>query len=1005
MIYILIFIKYMKKFLKLLNSKIFEQIKILLLLISFALFLSSCDVCETVEEMDTEEFKFKIHAKSDLYDPLKPSSYWVSSRVFVNKIITQSSNPDDPRTKLKFNVISNDLDMCFNDSVEYNLSVSNNFTSNQYTEVSNGEFITIEPIKEKIIINDCNNPPPKVLVHDVDKCKNGYTKKDESKKFVERAEGKVFEIESYIVSQFEMHNVIAGNVSILPGYKLIIPEEYELKDSGKYSYSKFPIKDSDRTVIEILSRIMPGSNQAQKIENATKKYICEIKVPNQVNGYEINKYCDKFHEFDKINYEIKDGLSTINKSNSQIRMCLSDFENTSLSYSIDSNVVSNTNKISSFISSGCIIEQQIDKGDGIMLDHISYLPQSKFLLGLELILIESAETITNTIALTGGFNLAAIIRNLNKFVSSDNNYKKFSNLFIRNTNINGLKKPQIPINNLIRLDFSSFINESIGNGSGIKLPDRKFHINTFYNTSIDTLFVPHLGSKYNFRIKKSCKAKKIYAYFSSNSDLPNFLPGSINANNVIAYDLIDDSGEYLDEIIMDLNSIPRDGWVYFAIENAEISPNNKNGSIALSTRVPVNKNSKFFSNFLNTILINIDRILFGTNANKDNGVTTLIYKRIVNSSFFQNIINTFLLVFITVYALMIVMGLTQFQSSDLTKTAIKIGFVYALLMPKSWEFFNKNLFNFFISGPDHLLKLLLEAPDKTINQIDFSNQNKDLIFGTVSYVFSKITDFSFFKQVISLLFAGPFGWIAVLIIIISFIWILYASFSAVLVYIISIVLISLFISFAPIFIIFLMFKYTSQIFTAWLKILISSFLTIAFTFVGLFAIGSMIGLLLDDIFSFGICTRCVLEYSIGPFFDLCVMHAALPDEFPELTSYDQLKMTQDLESNTESSSNNFYGIPISINKLFALWILSYLYRKSVDTFSQLASEISDIGFGGPSGIGDIASSTKQNIEYWTQDKSKQEAFNLAKQKNNNAVQIDVNDKSDPSKNPKSRPKI
>jgi hypothetical protein len=94
------------------------------------------------------------------------------------------------------------------------------------------------------------------------------------------------------------------------------------------------------------------------------------------------------------------------------------------------------------------------------------------------------------------------------------------------------------------------------------------------------------------------------------------------------------------------------------------------------------------------------------------------------------------------------------------------------------------------------------------------------------------------------------------------------------------------------------------------------------------------------------------------------MYAAMPDQFPELYSYEQLQMIQEANSSYNTGTNSFYGLPIGINKLLALYIVSYILRKSVDVFSQLANEVSDIGFGGPGGAGGIASAVENNFKYW-----------------------------------------
>jgi type IV secretory pathway VirB6-like protein len=927
------------------------RIKIIILVFLLSSFLfSSCDTCQTAEDMQTEEFQIKIHGNSPSYDDLKPESYWVPSKIFVNKN-ESVSGANNPSSLMKVNILSNNLDLCFNESTDF--SISSFYISIDGLKVFKDDLIEITPIKHQIVINDCANPPSGVFVHDITKCQNGY-RKQQSGEFIEKFEGKTFEVESYIVNENDLYNVMlpaSSSGKILPGKKLVIPFEYEDCDKdNNCTYSFLPKIPGDH---QVLLEMLKGTLGDTK--NLTKKYWCGAfknshkLIPSEnVNGVQLNEFCDNFYKFDTIEYD-SDGQG-VDRNKSDASNCPSDFSNLE-GFSGFSGIgnTSDPSKIYSFISSGCLQDFEIEKDKTISI----FTNQSRFFYQLGLFLLDGS----------GSKNP----------LNEEYNSKSYGKLFGR---IDASNIPQIPLEKPILITKDGVIGAYL----------RKTLIN-------------HEGS-YRCKIKKSCKAKKLFVYFSENGSAPQIHPSNLESSNnqhFQVFDLIEDeNGTFsnIDDFSIDLSSIPNKGWIFFAIEDNGDGYQNNNGILTLSIKRPKFefKENFFIETILNKILENIRYILFGYGGGP--GVTQVIYHNIVKSPLFRDIINVFLLVFITAYGLMIVAGLTQFQGLDLTKTALKVGFIYALLMPQSWEFFNKNLFNLFIEGPGYLLSLILTNPGEDFTSLSDTKKTK-LVFGTVSYIFSNITDISFFKQVISLLFAFPFGWIAFIIIFISFIWLIYATFSAIMIYIISMVLISLFLSVAPLFIMTLMFKYTNKIFRAWFKVLISNALTLIFTFVGLYMLGTMISVLLDDIFSFGVCTRCVFLYRFG-FLEFCMMYAALPDQFPELYSYDQLKMMQQANSSYASEGGFFYGLPIALNKLLALYILSYLARKSVDVFAELASEVSDIGFGGPGGSGGILSGVKSNFDYWFGKNKTGDEKNEAKKNKGASVEL----KDDESKKSK-----
>lgn len=951
----------MKKF------NLFIIIKVLFL----SIFISSCDVCETSEEMSTEEYIFQIFGKNDKYNETKPSSYWVSSSVFLNKAERNQSDPSQAQKhhEVVLNVLSNDLDLCFNDYTDFHFNSSTPLIQKNKNLYKNDELEVI-PLYEEIKITDCNSPPPDVYVHDIEKCENGYIREDNAR-VIQPYKNRVIKLEKYIVNRDNMFNAYRiGSPTILTGKKIIIPEDYYICENGECSYIFLPKLDNNAKNTINLHK----ANKGISLEDATKDYWCG-RIPglgqpsDKIDGYKLNEYCNNFHKFDNITYNDQ---GEIDKSKTDAIKCPNFSEPDKFVKSNNIGTTNNlTSKILSFISNKCIEEFENAEGNKVFQEKTL----STFFPGLVINLLDNTFNINSVLNIIFSQSGGPLSTLLAKELGSKPTY--------------GLKE-LIPLKTRIKLN------------------------NNAYDILSQNVFD---AGKNSIRVKRFCKASKLYIYFSNDGNPPNYKPVSINnsiyddninetsgltqvdlnniKNNIMIVDLVenDDNGNlvYKDEIILDRALIPRDGWMYFAFADNGDGYGNNNGSIKISIRRPIDKEKNFFNTFLNTILTNIETILFGNTPAKDTGVATIIYKKIVKSNAFQRIVNTLLLLFITVYSLMIVMGLTQFQSADLVKTSLKVGIIYMLISPASWDFFNKYLFDFFIRGPDNLLKLLLTDSDTVIT--DYSTTEKTLVFGTVSQLIGQIFDLAFYKQLISVLFAGPFGWLACIVILISFIWLLYASLNAVLIYIVAIVLIALFVSLSPLFLIMLLFKYTNKIFGAWLKIIISNALTLLFVFTGLFAIGTVVNLLLFDILGFGVCTKCVFAYDLKVI-QLCLVYSALPDQFPELASYDTLSYMHVENQKYADTAGTFYGLPFSLNKILALWLVSFIMRSMIPSLIKLSDEISGIGFGGPAGAKEITNSVSENFRYWLGQNKREKLSNALK---NTGVQNELDDNSKPRK--------
>jgi type IV secretion system protein VirB6 len=385
----------------------------------------------------------------------------------------------------------------------------------------------------------------------------------------------------------------------------------------------------------------------------------------------------------------------------------------------------------------------------------------------------------------------------------------------------------------------------------------------------------HYGGYYVNVVRKGCQF--------TNGQRLQYAIGAIDPNSsttnptfsapTVWYDLTDSNLVDYEDI-----KIPVEGLLYLRIKPLEYesaatpSCQSKDPACALSILhtkglyKPENTDGQYYvlveqddtssaTNVISKIINTIRGYLFGIGEDKE-GVVQYLFNKFVADSELISIVRALMFLYITYTGLSFVLGIAQFTQKEALSRLIKIGIVLTLIAPGSWKFFNDYLFKLFTDGALELLIKFTASPEASPSQINDLLKNPTQIFSVFNepfkILFGKVT----WIKVGSLFFSGAIGIIIMLVIILSAVIYAICIAKATLLYMISIVGIAVLMLMAPIFISFVLFQFTKQMFDNWLKQLMSFVFQPIFVYVFIVVINYLILASLKVVLGFTACRAC-----------------------------------------------------------------------------------------------------------------------------------------------------
>jgi hypothetical protein len=347
--------------------------------------------------------------------------------------------------------------------------------------------------------------------------------------------------------------------------------------------------------------------------------------------------------------------------------------------------------------------------------------------------------------------------------------------------------------------------------------------------------------------------------------------------------------------------------------------------------------------FNNNVSNNVDQTCLPQEANCEKqyicniagvGQAERVYKLVISDSRFKAIVTMSFVVMFTFYGVGYLMGTSELNHSEIINRIIKIGVIYLFIGETGWDWFNNLVVRFFKDGTDYLAFMMASSFDGISNNREVTNAfisgdyyNKSILFTSVDDVFGMFFSQAVQKKISALLFASIFGWAYLIIIYQSFMLYVYSVANAVLLYLTAQVFISILFTLGPIFLIFILFEQTKQMFDNWLKQLIGFSLQQIF--------------LLTVLAFFNMLMYEVIKLSLG--YKICwdeVWTINILTRVTLLSFWTIASMPARTNANSDVGNiGNPEGIPSLFSILF-IWVIASLMNKFIGFMTDLAASIS-----------------------------------------------------------------
>ncbi|QKX01260.1 conjugal transfer protein TrbL [Wolbachia endosymbiont of Dipetalonema caudispina] len=451
---------------------------------------------------------------------------------------------------------------------------------------------------------------------------------------------------------------------------------------------------------------------------------------------------------------------------------------------------------------------------------------------------------------------------------------------------------------------------------------------------------------YYVKTTKSCEytdGKKLYLYLGDN--LPKNIPTTNNNSfkKVVELSTIENNVKYyeIDGSYLKNNKSKK---IYFGIDVSNVEKNDiidennkyyKNNKYSITLFV-TKKINDFVSLSLNKLLNFIKEEVIGNSIKN-------LYKGYAKG-LFQGV-QALLILYVIFTTIGYMLGTTQLNKFDFVIKTLKIAFITFAFSDRSWQFFGTTLSKLFIDGSTYLV-------DSVSGHIREGDSGRKFAFLdlTTGVLFTKETWLKF----LSLILAGPFGFIA-------FLMILYASFiflkciiSSIFRYIISTFLVTFLLSLTPLFIVFILFQQTKSLFENWIKTLAHVTIQPVILFSSLSILNQLLYSVLYNLTNFSACYQCLISINFLSY-DLCIMKSILPLGYNPSTSVDVALNIG------ERSSGYFAALPIDLIQVFIYLIIASTMKVFVSTSETIVQTIFSAGWGIVGSVSTVSHSTSQSI--------------------------------------------
>jgi type IV secretory pathway VirB6-like protein len=360
-----------------------------------------------------------------------------------------------------------------------------------------------------------------------------------------------------------------------------------------------------------------------------------------------------------------------------------------------------------------------------------------------------------------------------------------------------------------------------------------------------------------------------------------------------------------------------------------------NNTGTYEVKIKVKKNlgaTQLINSIIEPVLFWLDGNPLSSNPNERIGFAEYIYKSLITNVIYVSILKMTMVLAIMFYGLGYLMGVSELSQTQIITRAFKIGFIYLFVGETGWQWFKAIFVDFYKDGVAQAVFLMTSAFNESpeIRQaLDTNNfSNKAILFSGVDQVITILFSSAIHKKIWAFLFTGIFGWSYILIFYFSILNFIFALANSILLFLTAQVMISLLFIMGPLFLIFLLFSQTKDMFDNWLKAMTGFALQQIFLLTTLAFFNMLFVEVLKMSLGYGVCWDDAWVINLGLRFTITKFWviSSLP---PRTNMSDDIMET---------------GNPESIPSLFSIlyiWVVASLMKKMVTLMTDVATSISD----------------------------------------------------------------
>ncbi len=341
---------------------------------------------------------------------------------------------------------------------------------------------------------------------------------------------------------------------------------------------------------------------------------------------------------------------------------------------------------------------------------------------------------------------------------------------------------------------------------------------------------------------------------------------------------------------------------------------------------------------------------------KEVGAVGVVYSGFVKKAAY--VIKIILVLYLVFFAISYMLGLVDYTTQGFIKYLMKFAIVAFLISDTSWNFFGGYLVSFFIDGSIELVARYSASFLKAVA----SNQEtcETMIIGDPFVIFSIFNGpiYQFiaadtWSRIWAICTNGLLGFVTACFLIFAIFHYFIAIVKATVMFMFAIIINSILIVTAPVFIVCILFEKTKQMFDSWAKNLFSYALQPLFVYTSIIILNYIITILIYYIFNFTACSTCLVRVDLGPLYNECWV-----------SGYNSML---DIHSPpNESGTVSIYSAFASYAMTFIGGLVIYLVAKGMSEFSSYMSGIASwIATGSPMrhmSIGTVEDSASKFVE-------------------------------------------